>query len=97
MISREIETGEDSRCAGIFQAAWSRVVGLVVHDVADPYFSAIAAGAMRVARTHDLMVMVAATFRDPQLELEYLARLRAQRPEPDQIFFEYEQFGHDGF
>lgn len=59
--------------------ASSSVVGLVVHDVADPYFSAIAAGAMRVARAHDLMVMVAATFRDPELELEYLARLRAQR------------------
>jgi len=59
--------------------ATSSVVGLVVHDVADPYFSAIAAGAMRVARAHDLMVMVAATFRDPKLELEYLARLRAQR------------------
>ncbi|MGH6657547.1 MAG: LacI family DNA-binding transcriptional regulator [Actinocrinis sp.] len=54
-------------------------VGLVVHDVADPYFSAIAAGAMRVARAHGLMVMVAATFRDRELELEYLARLRAQR------------------
>ena len=59
--------------------ATTSVVGLVVHDVADPYFSAIAAGAMRVARAHDLMVMVAATFRDPLLELEYLARLRAQR------------------
>jgi LacI family transcriptional regulator len=59
--------------------ATTSVVGLVVHDVADPYFSAIAAGAMRVARAHDLMVMVAATFRDPGLELEYLARLRAQR------------------
>jgi LacI family transcriptional regulator len=59
--------------------ASTSLVGLVVHDVADPYFSAIAAGAMRVARAHDLMVMVAATFRDPELELEYLARLRAQR------------------
>lgn len=59
--------------------ASSSVVGLVVHDVADPYFSAIAAGAMRVARAHGLMVMVAATFRDPQLELEYLGRLLAQR------------------
>ncbi len=59
--------------------ASTSMVGLVVHDMADPYFSAIAAGAMRVARAHGLMVMVAATFRDRELELEYLARLRAQR------------------
>ncbi|PYC77714.1 LacI family transcriptional regulator [Streptomyces tateyamensis] len=55
------------------------VVGLIVHDVADPYFGAIATGVMRTARAHDLMVMLAATFRDPRLELEYLVRLRTQR------------------
>jgi LacI family transcriptional regulator len=55
------------------------VVGLIVHDVADPYFGTIAAGAMRVARQQGLMVMMAATFREPGLELEYLRRLRAQR------------------
>jgi LacI family transcriptional regulator, galactose operon repressor len=55
------------------------VVGLVVHDVGDPYFAAIAAGAMGVAHEHGLLVMLAATFRDPELELDYLARLRAQR------------------
>ncbi|NUT38151.1 MAG: LacI family DNA-binding transcriptional regulator [Hamadaea sp.] len=59
--------------------ATTSIVGLIVHDIADPYFAAIAAGAMRAAREHDLMVMVACTFRDPQLELEYIARLRAQR------------------
>ena len=57
----------------------STMVGLLVHDIADPYFAAIAAGAMRVAREHDLMVMVANTFRDPTLERDYVARLRAQR------------------
>lgn len=57
----------------------STVVGLLVHDIADPYFAAIATGAMRVAREHDLMVLVANTFRDPGLEMDYLARLRAQR------------------
>ncbi|MFC7757813.1 LacI family DNA-binding transcriptional regulator [Catellatospora bangladeshensis] len=58
----------------------STVVGVLVHDIADPYFAAIAAGAMGVAREHDLMVLVANTFRDPALERDYLARLRAQRP-----------------
>ncbi|MFE0460704.1 LacI family DNA-binding transcriptional regulator [Kitasatospora sp. NPDC058965] len=59
--------------------ARTSVVGLIVHDVADPYFGAIATGVMRAARAHDLMVMVAATFRSPRLELEYLVRLRTQR------------------
>jgi LacI family transcriptional regulator len=57
----------------------STVVGLLVHDIADPYFAAIATGAMDVARDHGLMVLVANTFRDPALESDYLARLRAQR------------------
>jgi LacI family transcriptional regulator len=57
----------------------STVVGLLVHDIGDPYFAAIATGAMSVARDFDLMVLVANTFRDPDLECDYLARLRAQR------------------
>src|SRR5262249_57547729 len=55
------------------------VVGLIVHDIADPYFSALAIGAMRVAHERGLLVLVGNTFRDRALELEYLARLRAQR------------------
>ena len=57
----------------------SSVVGLIVHDVADPYFGAIAAGAMQAAREQELMVMIAATFRESGLEVEYLRSLRAQR------------------
>ncbi|MGW4896918.1 LacI family DNA-binding transcriptional regulator [Kitasatospora sp. NPDC004240] len=55
------------------------VVGLIVHDIADPYFAAIAAGAMRAAKRHRLMIMIAATFGDPELEIEYVRGLRAQR------------------
>jgi LacI family transcriptional regulator len=57
----------------------SNVLGLVVHDVADPYFSAIADGVMREAAARDVMVMLAVTRRDPERELEYVATLRAQR------------------
>jgi LacI family transcriptional regulator len=58
--------------------ARSSTVGLIVHDVTDPYFAAIAAGAMHAAHAEGVMVMMAATFRDPELELDYLGRLRAQ-------------------
>jgi len=55
------------------------VVGMIVHAVDDPYFAAIAAGAMRVAADNDLLTMLASTFRDPEREIDYVARLRAHR------------------
>jgi LacI family transcriptional regulator, galactose operon repressor len=55
------------------------VVGLIVHEVDDPYFSAIAAGAMQVAAAHDLLTMLASTFHDPQREIDYVQRFQAQR------------------
>jgi LacI family transcriptional regulator len=54
-------------------------VGLLVHEVDDPYFGSIAAGAMRVATGHDLLTMLATTFRDPGREIEYVQRFQAQR------------------
>jgi LacI family transcriptional regulator len=54
-------------------------VGVILHDVADPYFSVIAGGVMRAAHQHDLMVMMASTFRDPDREIAYVAALHAQR------------------
>jgi LacI family transcriptional regulator len=58
--------------------ARSSIIGLIVHEVTDPYFAAIAAGAMHAAHAEGVMVMLAATFRDAELELDYLSRLRAQ-------------------
>ena len=55
------------------------IVGLILHDVADPYFSAIAAGVMREADKYGLVVTMATTHRDPHLELEYVRMLRGQR------------------
>jgi LacI family transcriptional regulator len=57
----------------------SNVIGIVVHDLTDPYFAAIADGAMRVAAGQDLMVMVGTTHRDPEREIAYVATLNAQR------------------
>ncbi|GIH90724.1 LacI family DNA-binding transcriptional regulator [Planobispora siamensis] len=55
------------------------VIGLVVHDLVDPYFAAIADGAMRVAESRGLMVMVGTTHRDPEREIAYVSTLNAQR------------------
>lgn len=55
------------------------VVGLVVHDIADPYFSSIAAGVMRGADQHGLIISMSSTNRRPERELDYVAALRSQR------------------
>jgi LacI family transcriptional regulator len=56
-----------------------RTVGVVCHDVSDPYFATIARGVMRVAGDNGLLVMLASTFRDADREIAYVSMLRAQR------------------
>ncbi|QFZ22230.1 LacI family DNA-binding transcriptional regulator [Saccharothrix syringae] len=57
----------------------SVLVGLVVHDIADPYFSSIAAGVTRVAEAAGLVVVLGTTNRDPRREVELVNTLRAHR------------------
>ncbi len=57
----------------------SDMVGVVVHDIADPYFSTIAAGVMDVAHASSVMVSIASTSADTDRELEHVALMRAQR------------------
>jgi LacI family transcriptional regulator len=57
----------------------TNVVGVVVHEVDDPYFASIAAGAMRVATQHGLLTMLASSSREPGREVEYVQRFQAQR------------------
>lgn len=60
-------------------AARNTTVGLIVHDVSDPYFAEIVRGAIRVASQQEHLVMICNTYRCPQREREYLSALRAQR------------------
>lgn len=57
----------------------TNLVGILVHDIEDPYFAAIANGVMRAADERNLLVMMASTFRDSDREIAYLSSLRAQR------------------
>lgn len=57
----------------------SALVGLVVHDIADPYFSSIAAGVTRVAEDAGLVVVLGTTSREDDRERELLSVLRAHR------------------
>jgi LacI family transcriptional regulator len=57
----------------------TNLVGLVISDVGDPYFSSIAAGAIRAAEDHQLVVTMACTFGREEREIDYVAALRGQR------------------
>jgi LacI family transcriptional regulator len=55
------------------------VVGVIIHDVADPYFSEIVAGIQEVAAAHQRLVVLCNSLRDPASELRYVQMLRGQR------------------
>jgi LacI family transcriptional regulator len=57
----------------------TNVVGLIVQDISDPYFSAIAAGVIQTADEHGAVTTMADTRRRLEREVEYVATLRQQR------------------
>ncbi|MFE2943045.1 LacI family DNA-binding transcriptional regulator [Streptomyces sp. NPDC059255] len=54
-------------------------LGLIVHDIVDPYFSMIAAGVVDAAAERGLLVTMASTQRDPAAELRHVELLRQAR------------------
>ena len=54
-------------------------VGIIVHDVSDPYFAEITRGLHRVATGHGRLVIICNSYRDPDRELEYVELLRAHQ------------------
>ncbi|WP_176992976.1 LacI family DNA-binding transcriptional regulator [Nonomuraea jiangxiensis] len=58
----------------------TRTVALVVRDVADPYFSSIAAGVTQAAQECRLIVTMAVAGGSPERELEIVRTLRGRRP-----------------
>jgi LacI family transcriptional regulator len=54
-------------------------VGVIVHDVSDPYFAEITRGLQRVATDHGRLLVICNSYRDPVRELEYVELLRAQQ------------------
>jgi LacI family transcriptional regulator len=57
----------------------SSMVGVVVHDVADPYFSSIAAGLIETASRSQLLVCMSAAAANEAAERECVKLMRAQR------------------
>ena len=57
----------------------STMIGVVVHDIADPYFSSIAGGLIEAAAARHLLVCISSTSATEAAEREYVALMRAQR------------------
>jgi len=57
----------------------STMVGIVVHDIADPYFTSIAAGLIEVADAQQLLVCMSPASATEAAERAYVALMRAQR------------------
>lgn len=55
------------------------LLGLIVHDIADPYFSSIARGVQAAARTARKQVLLASTERDYDIERESVSTFIAHR------------------
>lgn len=54
-------------------------VGLIVHDIADPFAAAVAAGVMAAATEQNMIVTIASTMWDPEAEIRHVEALRRQR------------------
>ena len=54
-------------------------VGVIVHDVSDPYFAEITRGLQRVAIERGTLLVICNSYRDPVREREYVELLGAQR------------------
>lgn len=54
-------------------------IGLIVHDIADPYFSSIAAGVASTAERHGLVVTLATTQHRPEREAQFVEVMQSQR------------------
>src|SRR5258708_1784570 len=65
--ARAVATGRSSRC------------GVVEIDIADPYFSSIAAGLIDIADPRQLLVCMSSTPANEAAEREYVSLMRAQR------------------
>lgn len=76
--ARRLDYAPNAQAQAMAKGA-TTVVGLIVQDISDPYFSAIAAGVSRAAEEAGLLVMLCNTHGRPEQELRYLRAVRAQR------------------
>jgi LacI family transcriptional regulator len=65
--------------ARMLAGAGRGAIGVIVHDVSDPYFAEITRGLQRVATERGTLLVICNSYRDPVREREYVELLSAQR------------------
>lgn len=72
---------EPNHTARMLRGGRTKMVGLLVPSIADPFFASCAEAAEEVARHNDSLLIVAVSNNDPSIELEKLSVLMRQRPD----------------
>jgi LacI family transcriptional regulator len=70
---------EPNRLARALVTARSQTVGVIVHDISDPYFGDIVKGLEDGIHSDDYRLFVASSDRDPQKELDYVRAFHAHQ------------------
>lgn len=76
--ARELRYVRNANAQALAKAR-SAIVGVIVHDIGDPYFSEILRGVEAAGEGTGQLLLVCDTHRDPERELEYLTLLHAHR------------------
>ncbi len=70
---------EPNRLARALVTARSQTIGVIVHDISDPYFGDIVKGLEDGIHASDYRLFVASSDRDPEKELNYVRAFQAQQ------------------
>lgn len=70
---------EPNRLARALVTARSQTVGVIVHDISDPYFGEIVKGLEDGIHAHDYRLFIASSDRDPEKELNYVRAFHAHQ------------------
>lgn len=76
--AQELQYVPNAQAQALARAS-NAIVGVLVHDMSDPYFSEILRGIQRVATNANRLVITSNSYRDPERELEYVRLLHAHR------------------
>jgi LacI family transcriptional regulator len=67
-----------NRLANAFHTQQTRMIGLLVADIANPFFAEVARGIQDAAQAHDYHVVVCNTDEKPEVEIELMEHLASQ-------------------
>lgn len=86
---------EPNRLARALVTARSQTIGVIVHDISDPYFGDIVKGLEDGLEARDYRLFVASSVRDPEKEINYVRAFLAHQV--DAVVFAASAITHPGY